>query len=391
MPITQVTWKIRLFEPDIGPEDIRQVTQVLESGMLSMGSVTEAFEGAFARFLDARHALAVTNATAALHLAHHALGVGPGDEVIVPALTFVATANSVLYTGAAPVFADIVSAEDLNIDPEDAARKITPRTRGIVAVHYAGHPADMDRLMALARKHGLFVVEDASHAPGAQYKGRKAGTIGHAGCFSFYPNKNMTTAEGGMVVTGDDQLAGRMRRMRSHGMTTATWDRIRGHAHTYDVTDLGFNYRMDELRAALGLVQLKHLPERNNRRKALMQKYLTELRRSSIIQIPFGWPSEESSHHICPVLLADGMDRKAFMDGMRDRGIQTSIHYPPIHLFSYYRERFGYRPGLLPITEAVAQREVTLPLYPGMADADVERVVAAVEETLTALSEPKGV
>ena len=366
----------------MGPEEIEAVTQVLASGMLSMGAVTEAFETAFAQFLNVRHAIAITNATAALHLAHHAHGIGPGDEVIVPSLTFVATANSVLYTGATPVFADIIGPDDLNIDPEDVARKITPRTKGIVAVHYGGYPANMERIMHVAQRHGLYVVEDASHAPGSVYQGRMAGTIGALGCFSFYPNKNMTTAEGGMVVTGDDQLANRIRRMRSHAMTTVTWDRIRGHAHSYDVTDLGFNYRIDELRSAMGLVQLKRLSDNNKRRVRLMRKYLTELSRNAIIQVPFGQTVDDVSYHICPTLLPDGTDRKAFMDRMRQCGIQTSVHYPPTHLFSYYRERFGYREGLLPITEAIARREVTLPLYPSMSEADVEQVSAAVETTL---------
>lgn len=382
--IAQIAWRLRLFEPDIGPEEIESVTRVIASGMLSMGAVTEQFEDAFSKFTGARHALAVTNATAALHLAHHAMGVGPGDEVIVPALTFVATANSVLYTGATPVFADIVGPHDLNIDPEDVARKITPRTRGIVAVHYAGYPVAMDRIMEIARAHGLYVVEDASHAPGSMYRGRSAGTLSDIGCFSFYPNKNMTTAEGGMIVTGDDELAERMRRARSHGMTTVTWDRIRGHAHSYDVTGLGFNYRIDELRSALGLIQLNRLADNNKRRRDLMQRYLTNLVRLPMIQVPFGLPDEPVSHHICPVLLAKGIDRKRFMDGMREAGIQTSIHYPPTHLFSYYREGFGCREGMLPITESVARQEVTLPLYPGMSTADVEEVVLTTEKMLEA-------
>lgn len=347
-----------------------------------MGAVTEAFEAAFAEFVNARHAIAITNATAALHLAHHAHGIGPGDEIIVPSLTFVATANSVLYTGATPVFADIIGPDELNIDPEDVARKITPRTKGIVAVHYGGYPADMERIMSLAQRHGLYVVEDASHAPGSVYRGRMAGTIGNIGCFSFYPNKNMTTAEGGMVVTDDDQLATRIRRMRSHAMTTVTWDRIRGHAHSYDVTNLGFNYRIDELRSAMGIVQLKRLSDNNKRRLNLMRKYLTELSRIPILQIPFGQATEEVSHHICPTLLPVGMDRKVFMDHMQQRGIQTSVHYPPTHLFTYYRERFGHREGLLPVTESLALREVTLPLYPSMSEADVEQVSDTVARTL---------
>ena len=388
---TSSPFTLRLFEPDIGSEECQAVLQVLESGMLSMGAMVETFEDAFARFLNVRHAIAVSSATAALHLAHHVMGIGVEDEVIVPSLTFVATASSVVYTGATPIFADIIGEQDLNIDPDDVAHRITSRTRGIVVVHYAGYPVDMDRIMHLADQHGLYVVEDASHAPGSDYHGKPLGTIGHVGCFSFYTNKNMTTAEGGMVVTNDDNLAQRMRRMRSHGMTTVTWDRIRGHAYSYDVTDLGFNYRIDEMRAALGIVQLNRLPANNKRRRILMENYLTGLSQNGMIVVPFGLGVEDVSCHICPVLLTDGMMRESVMADLRNRGVQTSIHYPPVHLFSLYRERYGCRSGMLPITEDVTQRELTLPLYPSMCEADVEHVLDALEKSLTTVAAPKGI
>ncbi|HCQ04032.1 MAG TPA: DegT/DnrJ/EryC1/StrS aminotransferase [Candidatus Latescibacteria bacterium] len=388
---TSSPFTLRLFEPDIGSEECQAVLQVLESGMLSMGAMVETFEDAFANFLGVRHAIAVSSATAALHLAHHVMGIGVEDEVIVPSLTFVATASSVVYTGATPIFADIIGEQDLNIDPDDVAHRITSRTRGIVVVHYAGYPVDMDRIMHLADQHGLYVVEDASHAPGSDYHGKPLGTIGHVGCFSFYTNKNMTTAEGGMVVTNDDNLAQRMRRMRSHGMTTVTWDRIRGHAYSYDVTDLGFNYRIDEMRAALGIVQLNRLPANNKRRRILMENYLTGLSQNCMIVVPFGLGVEDVSYHICPVLLTDGMMRESVMTDLRNRGVQTSIHYPPVHLFSLYRERYGCRSGMLPITEDVTQRELTLPLYPSMCEADVEHVLDALEKSLTTVATPKGI
>ena len=388
---TSSPFTLRLFEPDIGSEECQAVLQVLESGMLSMGAMVETFEDAFANFLGVRHAIAVSSATAALHLAHHVMGIGVEDEVIVPSLTFVATASSVVYTGATPIFADIIGEQDLNIDPDDVAHRITSRTRGIVVVHYAGYPVDMDRIMHLADQHGLYVVEDASHAPGSDYHGKPLGTIGHVGCFSFYTNKNMTTAEGGMVVTNDDNLAQRMRRMRSHGMTTVTWDRIRGHAYSYDVTDLGFNYRIDEMRAALGIVQLNRLPANNKRRRILMENYLTGLSQNGKIVVPFGLGVEDVSCHICPVLLTDGMMRESVMADLRNRGVQTSIHYPPVHLFSLYRERYGCRSGMLPITEDVTQRELTLPLYPSMCEADVEHVLDALEKSLTTVATPKGI
>ncbi|MEE2709745.1 MAG: DegT/DnrJ/EryC1/StrS family aminotransferase [Gemmatimonadota bacterium] len=380
----QPEWSVRLSELDLGSEEIRRVVNVLESEWLTMGLETEAFEAAFARFLDVKHSIAVTNGTAALHLAHHVMDIGPGDEVIVPSLTFVATANSVLYTGATPVFSDVAGTHDFNIDPDDIERRITPRTKGIAVLHYAGYPADMDRIQSIARRHGLYVVEDAAHAPGSMYKGRKLGTIGDVGCFSFFPNKNLSTGEGGMVVTNDDRLADRIRMARSHCMTSLTWDRVRGHACSYDVLDLGFNYRIDEVRAAMGHAQLERLESNNNRRKALMENYLTGLSGCSMIKVPFDSAEGTFAFHICPLLLAQEVDRAAFMSGMKERGIQTSIHYPPVHLFSYYKDRFGFQEGMLPVTEMITGREVTLPLYPGMSEEDVYRVVTALEETIAA-------
>ncbi len=384
-------WSVRLSELDFGSEEIQRVVDVLESEWLTMGPETEAFEVAFARFLDVKHAIAVTNGTAALHLAHHVMDIGPGDEVIVPSLTFIATANSVLYTGATPVFSDVTGTHDFNIDPDDIERRITPRTKGIAVLHYAGYPADMDRIQSIARRHGLYVVEDAAHAPGSMYKGRKLGTIGDVGCFSFFPNKNMSTGEGGLVVTNDDRLAERIRRARSHSMTSLTWDRVRGHANSYDVLDLGFNYRIDEVRAAMGHAQLERLESNNNRRKVLMEKYLTGLLECSMIKVPFEPADGTFAFHLCPLLLAEEVDRAVFMSGMKERGIQTSIHYPPVHLFSYYIDRFGFQEGMLPVTEMITGREVTLPLYPGMSEGDVCRVVTALEETIAAGAVQEGI
>ncbi|MBT5875206.1 MAG: DegT/DnrJ/EryC1/StrS aminotransferase family protein [Candidatus Latescibacteria bacterium] len=385
------TWALRLSELEIGDEEIQSVVDVLESDWLTMGPRTEAFEVAFAQFLNVKHAIAVTNATAALHLAHHVHDIGPGDEVICPSLTFIATANSILYTGATPVFAEITSEKDFNLDPNDVERRITSRTKGIVVLHYAGYCAAMDRIKEIADRHGLYLIEDAAHAPGSELGGRKLGTIGDVGCFSFFSNKNMSTGEGGLVVTNSDQLADRIRRARSHSMTSFTWDRVRGHAHSYDVVDLGFNYRIDEIRSAIGFTQLGRLSKNNDRRKALMEKYLTELRQIDKIAVPFDPADGISACHICPLLLAQEIDRAAFMNGMKERGIQTSIHYPPVHLFSYYRDRFGFQEGMLPLTEMVTRREVTLPLYPGMHDEDVIRVVGALVDTLATTPSNGGV
>ncbi len=381
------TWRIPLADIDMGPEEEAAVLDVVRRRWLSMGETTAAFESEFGALTGARHALAVTNCTAALHLAGLALGWGPGDEVIVPSLTFVATANAVRYTGATPVFADIASLDDFSLSAVDVATRITPRTRAIVVVHYAGYAADMPAILALAEQHGLDVVEDVAHAPGASLDGRALGVWGRIGCFSFFANKNMTTGEGGMITTDDDELAARLRLLRSHGMTSLTWDRHKGHAWSYDVVAPGYNYRIDELRAAIGRVQLAKLETANRRRRALDALYRELLPVAAPgLTVPYARPRGVSSCHLRPVLLPEGVDRVRFMGEMKARGIQTSIHYPPVHRFAYYRGD-GDRADL-PLTEAVGAREVTLPLYPGMTAGDVESVAAAVAEALAVAMEP---
>jgi dTDP-4-amino-4,6-dideoxygalactose transaminase len=344
-----------------------------------MGSVTQAFEEAFTEHTGARHAIAVSNATVALHLACVVLGIGPGDEVIVPSLTFVATANAVLYTGANVRFADIVSLDDLTISPEAIASQINPRTKAIIAMHYGGYPCRLPEIMEIAAQHHLAVIEDAAHAPGGALQARSLGTWGDVGCFSFFSNKNLSTGEGGMVVTNRDDLAGRVRLLRSHGMTSLTWDRHRGHAYSYDVVDLGYNYRLDEIHSALGLVQLKKLAVNNARRRSVTQAYREAFEHTGL-GLPFTRGEGLPAYHLFPVVLPEGMARTGFIDRMRGQGIQTSIHYPPVHQFEYYRSRY---PGIsLPITEQVGLREVTLPLYPAMDDLAVTQVVNAVIDSL---------
>ena len=379
-----MTLRIPLSDLDYGEEEEAAVLEVLHSRWLTMGAVTQEFEREFASLCGVKYAFAVANGTVALHLACLAAGIGRGDEVIVPALTFVATANAVLYTGAEVRFAEIGGAEDLNISPEDIERRITPRTKAILVVHYGGYPCRMGEIMAAARRHGLVVLEDAAHAPGALLDGRALGAWGSAGCFSFFSNKNLAVGEGGMVVTNREDYAERLKVLRSHGMTTLTWDRHQGHAFSYDVTALGYNYRIDEIRSALGRVQLAKLEKNNARRKALVERYRAGLQEAGLegVSMPFGAAPGRPAYHIAPVLLPENADRQAFMTAMRGQGIQTSIHYPPVHLFSYYRQRF---PGLsLPVTEAAAAREVTLPLYPSMRDEDVDEVLRAAREALAA-------
>jgi dTDP-4-amino-4,6-dideoxygalactose transaminase len=378
-----MTWQIPLSDVSFGPEEFTAVEAVLKSGWLTMGEVTQAFEREFAEAHRVKHAFAAANGTAALHMACAALGLQPGDEVIVPSLTFVATANAIRYTGATPVFADITSDQDLCISPESILANLSERTRAIMIMHYAGYPCDMSRIMKIADEHKLFVIEDAAHAAGASLDNRYLGTFGDIGCYSFFSNKNMTTGEGGMVVTNNDVLAEKIRILRSHGMTTLTWDRHQGHAWSYDVVDLGYNYRIDELRAAIGRVQLGKLAANNARRGELTKLYHDSLQElAPEITVPFQKPSGSPAYHIMPILLPKGIDRIAFMEHMKASGIQTSIHYPPIHRFSIYRQKNELPPYDLPITEDVADREVTLPLYPKMTDDDVLSVVNAVQKAL---------
>lgn len=367
-------WAVSLFNTCFDKEDAAGLCDVLDSGWVSMGAITEQFEQKFADTIGVRHAIAVSNGTAALHLANRAIGIGPGDEVVCPALTFVATANAVVYTGARPIFADIQGDQDLTISPASIEALITENTRAITVVHYAGYPCDMNAIMSIARRYNLHVIEDCAHAPGARIAGCQCGAIGDIGCFSFFANKNMTTAEGGMLTTDSDRFARRLRRLRSHGMTSTTLDRHHGHACSYDVMDLGYNYRIDEIRSALGLRQITKLPFWNAQRKRLHQHYCERLSAIDSLTIPFREPMGESVYHIFPILLSDATARHDFMAYLKSRGIQTSIHYPPAHLFAYYRRTFGFSEGLLPRTESVANREVTLPLYPGMKEDNVDYV-----------------
>lgn len=376
----QDMWKIPLFDIRLDQAAINAVQEVMRSGWLTMGEVTKNFESLFAEFLNIKYAIAVSNGTAALHLANMALDIRDGDEVICPSLTFVAGANSIVYVGGQPVFADIAGYDQLNISPQDIKAKITSRTKAVQVVHYAGHPCDMGPIKKIADEYRLYIIEDCAHAPGAEYNGKLCGTIGDVGCFSFFTNKNMTTAEGGMVVTNNDQLANTVRLMRSHGMTTLTMDRYRGQTLSYDVVELGFNYRMDEMRAALGVVQLNNLNDVNNKRYRFTQLYKDRLSHISGLTIPFRDSGSASACHIFPVILDENINREKFIAYLKHRGIQTSIHYPPAHLFDFYKRTFGFEEGILPLTEAVARRELTLPLYPSMGDDAVQYVCDAIED-----------
>jgi dTDP-4-amino-4,6-dideoxygalactose transaminase len=358
------------------------VLETVRSKWWSMGPRTAEFERRFSAYVGSRFAVATSNCTTALHLAVLAAGIQPGDEVIVPSLSFVATANAVLYAGAQPVFADIGALERPLLSAADVERRLTPKTRAIMVMHYAGYPCDMQALIELADGHGLRLIEDAAHAVGSQYAGRSCGTLGHLGCFSFFANKNLPAGEGGMLTTDDPALFEDAKKRRSHGMTSASWDRFQGHSFSYDVVELGFNYRMPELTAALAMAQLEKLDKHNAQRDLLFDEYVRQLNGHPQLTFPFADQPSPGARHLMPVLLNPQVDRAKFMQRLRERGIQTSIHYPPIHSFSYYQKLYSHAPPSVPLTESYARRVVTLPFHPGLAVSDIAVISG---ETLSAL------
>ncbi len=365
-------------EPYLDFAEQEAVLSVLQSGWITTGARVQAFEAAFAERHDAAGAVAVDSCTAALHLALASLGIGPGDEVLVPSMTFVATVNAILYVGAEPVLVDIEGLDAPLMSIAEAETKVTPRTRAVMLMHFAGHLAERVPWQEFARRHGLLLVEDSAHAVGVP----GVGSYGDAAAFSFYGNKNMTTGEGGMVLMRDEAMLEKVRLMRGHGMTRTPMQRLATRNAHYDVEVLGFNYRMDEMRAAIGLVQLGRLEGFNQRRASLVDRYCTRLKAGSLkdlIVIPRP-RSGVSAHHIMPVVLPEGVDRSRVATEMHGAGVQTTIHYPAVHTLSYHRRQ---QPHLhLPVTEEFARRELTLPLHPGMTEADVDRVVDALETSL---------
>ncbi len=365
-------------EPVLGTEEKDALAAVIDSGWVTMGDRVREFEQAFARLHEVDDSIAVNSCTAALHLILHALGVGPGDEVLLPSLTFVASANSVLYVGARPVFVDIESAKVPLMSLEEAEAKCTARTKAVILVHFGGYLADRDAWQSFVRRRGLLLIEDAAHAPGLA----EVGTFGEAAAFSFYGNKNMTTAEGGAIIARDPSLRHTIRRARAHGMTSGTRERLDSRTPDYDVTMLGFNYRMDELRAALGLSQLKKLTAWNDIRRHLSLRYRQLIaEHCPSVTVPFA-PAWLSAHHLLPVVLPTEVSRQAVIDALRSQGIQTTVHYPPVHRLTYYSDLC---PNCsLPRTEAFSQRELTLPLHPRMVPATVDLIVNSLAAALSA-------
>lgn len=373
-------YKIPLFDLNFDEKEEQAVVETIKSKWISTGPKTAAFENKFAQMLNVRYAVALSNCTVSLHLAMKLVGIESDDEVICPSLTFVATCNAILYVNAVPVFADIKSCSDLTIDPDDIERKITYKTKAIIVMHFGGFACDMDRIMAIAAKHNLKVIEDACHGPLSEYKGKKLGTIGDVGCFSFFSNKNISTGEGGMLVTNNEAFFVRAKLLRSHGMTSLSYERAKGHSTSYDVIDLGYNYRMDDIHAAIGLVQLDKIQTDLKKRAKIRKHYLNLLKDVEGITIPFADTDEFTSNYIFTIVLKDSTSEKR--DNIRSKlaeaGIQTSVHYPAVHRFSIYKDFYSD----LPWTNYVADNLITLPMYSKLNDDDIFYITSHLKNIL---------
>jgi dTDP-4-amino-4,6-dideoxygalactose transaminase len=386
MPTPMRSAFLPFARPALGEEEIAEVVDTLRSGWITTGPRVERFTAAFVDYVGGRHAVAVSSATAGLHVALLALGVRPGDEVITTPLTFVATLNTIVHCGATPVLADIDSAT-LNIRVEEVERKITKRTKAIVPVHYVGQPVDLDPILELAASHGVSVLEDAAHAAGAEYKGRRIGSFPTTSVFSFHPNKNMTTGEGGMVVTEDEAVFEKASLLKFHGMDRESWRRFaKAGSPRYDVTVPGYKYNMMDIQAALGLHQLRRLDGFLAERARLARRYDEKLAGAVGLTLPqrVAYPVRHAWHLYTPLVDTDRLTigRDRFMEELRARNIGTGLHYTAAHEFSYYASRFGWKSEDFPEAHFVSERIVSLPLFPGLLDADQDDAVAAILDVL---------
>lgn len=375
-----MNYKIPLFDLNFDSKEGQAAHDVIDSGWISTGPKTAAFEEKFAEMLGAKHAIALANCTVALHLALKLLDVKSGDEVICPSLTFVATCNAIRYVDAIPVFADVESLERPVICPIDIRAKITAKTKAIIVMHYGGFACNMDEIMKIASEFNLKVIEDACHAPLSEYKGNKLGTIGDVGCFSFFSNKNISTGEGGMLITNNDAFAVRTKLLRSHGMTTMSYERAKGHSTSYDVIELGYNYRMDDIHSAIGLVQLDKIEKDLESRASVRKMYIEALKNISGLTIPFENYNEFSSNYILPIVInyVDGTERDEIRNKLAEAGIQTSMHYPAVHRFSIYKEYYTE----LPVTDKMVNSMITLPMYAKLTKDDVKYIANTLKNIL---------
>ena len=366
-------------------KDIQAVVEVLRSDWLTTGPKVGEFEERFADWVGAKHAVSFSSGTAALHAAAFAAGLHAGDEAVATPMTFCATANCILYQGAEPVFADVCR-DTLNLDPEQVARKISPRTRAIFAVDYAGHPAALEEFQQLAKKHGLVLIEDACHALGAAYREKRVGGIADMTVFSFHPVKHLTTGEGGMVTTGDAKLAETLHRFRNHGITSDARQRQASGQWFYEMVLLGFNYRLTDFACALGISQLEKLPANLARRREIAARYTAALQQVPAAIVPVVRPEVEPAWHLYPIrldLASLTADRGQVFRALRAENIGVHVHYIPVHLHPYYRDRFGHQSGEYPVAEAAYERLISLPMFHGMNDQDVEDVIGAVRKVLS--------
>ncbi|MDZ7703690.1 MAG: DegT/DnrJ/EryC1/StrS family aminotransferase [Trueperaceae bacterium] len=364
---------VDMASADIQEEDIQAVLEVMRSGRLALGPKTLDFEQAMADYAGVKHGIAVSSGTAGLHVIVRALGIGPGDEVIVPSFTFAASANVVLYEGATPVFVDI-EPDTFTLDPEDVVRKISPRTKAIMTVDVFGHPVLWDEILAIANEHGLAIIDDCCEALGSEYNGTRIGKLGDAGCFAFYPNKQITTGEGGVIVTDRDDIAEITRSLRNQGRgAMGAW---------LEHERLGYNYRLNELSAALGISQLARLESFIDKRERVAQLYNAALADAAEIRLPVVRDNVKISRFVYVVLLAEGLDRDPIMAQMAEAGIPTRAYFSPLHLQPYLRERFGNLRGTLPVTESVARRTIALPFHNHLTEAEVAQVTDALTDAV---------
>jgi len=378
-------WKVQLFKLNYDEKESNAVKDVIDSGWITMGERTKEFENKFEEFLGEEiFATALSSATASLHIALLSLGIGKGDEVIIPALTFVADINVVRVVGATPKLADCKDFSNWNVTAKSIKEQITNKTKAVIIVHFAGYPCEMDEIVELCREKGIYLIEDVAHAIGATYGGKACGTFGDFGCFSFFTNKNLSIGEGGMLVTKNGKLASTAKYYRSHGMSALTLDRHKGRAISYDVVLSGLNYRIDEMRSTLGLVQLSKLEEGNRNRKILVERYIQNLKDTKGLTIPFqDLKDSTSSYHIFVILLDKNINREEVILKLKDAGIQSSIHYPAFKDFSAFKN-IGLNPA--PIAEEISKRELTLPLYPTLKLEEVDYVCKNLKTILGELN-----
>lgn len=373
-------YNIPLFDLNFDEQEENAVIETLKSKWISSGPKCKELEEMFCKMWNVKYSLSLSNCTGALHLAMLLCGIKENDEVICPSLTFVATVNCIRYVNAIPVFADIKSYEDLTIDPDDIKKKITDKTKAIIVMHYGGFACDMDKIMEIAKEHNLKVIEDACHGPLSEYKGKKLGTIGDVGCFSFFSNKNISTGEGGMLITNNKDYFERAKLLRSHGMTSLSYERATGHSTNYDVIELGYNYRMDDIRASIGLVQINKLKADLEKRATIRKYYIEELSKTDKIVIPFKEHKYFSSNYIFPILLKDS--NSSFRDEIRNKlaeaGIQTSVHYPAVHRFSMYRHLHNN----LKNTNYIADNLITLPMYSSLDISKLDCIIKSLNNIL---------